>query len=137
MFNFLTKFNLSISGGGQPQWQNRYPPPGPGGYPPQGPPVERTWAPPAAPGAPPRGPVPGPQWSNDRTSYYGPSGPAGGPGSWGPMSKGPMVRPPYRPDMRGPQRPVSPNFQHNFIIYRFISTSLSYLLKSRVVFNNV
>ncbi len=93
--------------GAQPQWPNRYPAPGYG--PPSG---DRPWPPPPAgpQGPPPPGPGPAGQWSGDRPMYYGSSGSGAPPGSWG-SSKSAM-RPPYRPDLRGPvpmgpQRPVS------------------------------
>lgn len=92
--------------GGQPQWPNRYPAPGYG--PPSG---DRPWPPPTAgpQGPPPPGPGPAGQWSGDRPMYYGSSGSGAPPGPWG-SSKSAM-RPPYRPDLRGPvpmgpQRPV-------------------------------
>lgn len=99
-----------ISGGGQPQWQNRYPAPGPGYAPPPPASGDRTWAPPGSPSGPPRAPAPGPQWSSDRTVYYGPGGPAA---AWGGspamMGKSPMTQS-YRPDMKGPG-PMGPQRQ--------------------------
>ena len=109
--NLYSWIFILFLGGAQPQWQNRYPPPGPGSYGP--PPGERTWTPPGSSSGPPRGT--GPQWSNDRTSYYGPSG---SPDPWNKM----QMRPPYRPDMRGPGPMPGPQRPVRLLFGRFLSS---------------
>ena len=99
------KHSTFPSPAGQPGWQGqqgqpRFPPSGMGGPPGYGAagsgPQDRS-------GYGPRGPVP-PQGPYGGQDPYGPSGP---PGGWGK----PGMRPPFRPDMRGPgpmpMRPVS------------------------------
>ena len=94
-------YNFQIAGGQTPSgWQQRYP-----SHPPSG----GSWSPQNGP----RGPPPPGQWGpqSERSGPYPSYGPKP-PGSWGPpgMQGQPGMRPPYRPDMRGPgsiPRPVS------------------------------
>ena len=99
---------MLFTGGQSAGWQHRYPS---GSFPTTG---ERgTWGPPSGP----RGPAPPVQWGppGDRSSSYSGYGPkpmSQVSGSWGPsgLQGQPGMRPPYRPDMRGPgpiPRPVS------------------------------
>ena len=93
--------NFLIAGGQTPSgWQQRYP-----SHPPSG----GSWSPQNGP----RGPPPPGQWGpqSERSGPYPSYGPKPS-GSWGPpgMQGQPGMRPPYRPDMRGPgsiPRPVS------------------------------
>ena len=93
-----------MSGGQTPSgWQQRYP-----SHPQSG----GSWGPQNGP----RGPPPPGQWGpqSERSGPYPSYGPKP-PGSWGPpgMQGQPGMRPPYRPDMRGPgsiPRPVSQIF---------------------------
>ena len=98
--NKFMLYNIVVLTGGQPPsgWQHRYPSYPPSGYGPQN---------------GPRGPTPPGQWGpqSERNGSYPAYGPKP-PGSWGPstMQGQPGMRPPYRPDMRGPgsiPRPVS------------------------------